>query len=86
MPVGDHTRRHLEAGHRADVKRAQQADRRVVEPELRLPQRQQHVEQIGVPVMQHMRATGDRHRAPLRRCDPAQRGRYQRHAAAIPAM
>ncbi len=77
--LGDGARRYLKPGHRADIERPQQPDLGIAEPELGLPQRQQHVQQVGVAVMQHMRAAGDRHRAPLRRGDLAQGGCDQRH-------
>jgi hypothetical protein len=52
--LGESPGRHLEAGHRADIERTQQPDFGIAEAELGLPQRQQHVEQVGKAVMQHM--------------------------------
>ncbi len=68
--LGDRPGRDLEPGHRPDIERAQQTNRGVVEAELRLPQRQQHVEQIGIAVVQDMGAAGDAPScaAPARRC------------------
>ena len=77
--LGERARRHLEPGHRAGEQRAQQPDLGIAEAELGLPQRQQHIEEVGIAVMQHMRAAGDRHCAPLRRGDLAQGRGNHRH-------
>ena len=52
---GDQPGGNLEAGHGAGEQSAQQAELRIAEPELLLPDRQHHVDQIGVAVMQRMR-------------------------------
>ena len=72
-PGGEHQRRaeplaqqaggNLEARHGAGEHAAQQADRRVAQAELRLPDRQHHVDQVGVAVVQRVRAAGDADRA-----------------------
>src|SRR5262249_36071903 len=41
------------------------ADRRIGEAELGLPDRKQHVDEVGVAVVQRMRAAGDAERAAL---------------------
>ena len=55
----------LEARHRAGEHAAQRADRRIAQAELRLPDRQHDDHEVGVAVVQRMRAAGDTHRAPL---------------------
>jgi hypothetical protein len=50
----------LHRGQRSGCKRAQQADGRIVETERGLPDREQHVDHIGEPVVQRVRAAGDR--------------------------
>src|SRR6185503_9631702 len=60
--LGEETGWHLEAGERAGEHRLHQAERGETEPELALPDRQHHVDQIGVNVLQRVRAAGDRHR------------------------
>ena len=57
--------RDLEARHRAGEHAAQRADRRIAQAELRLPDRQHHDDEIGVAVVQRMRAARGTHRAPL---------------------
>ena len=64
-PLGEQAGGHLKPGHRPGIERAQDADLGIAEAELRLPQRQQHIEQVGKAVMQRMGAAGDRHRPPL---------------------
>ena len=73
-PLAQHAGGDLEARHRAGEHAAQRADRRIAQPELRLPDRQHHDHEIGVAVVQRMRAAGDTHRAPLFAA-PAFRGR-----------
>jgi hypothetical protein len=60
---GEQCRWNLERRHGAGIERTQHADRRIGEAELRLPDRQQKVEEIGVSIVQEMRAAGDRQRA-----------------------
>jgi hypothetical protein len=55
----------LQTCQRAAVDCAQQADRRIVQAELGLPDRQGDPDKIGISVMQDMRATGDAQRAPF---------------------
>ena len=50
--------RNLQACHHAGVKCTQNADRGVAQPELSLPQRQQHIERIGKAVVQRVGAAG----------------------------
>ena len=57
--------RNLQARHGAGVAGAQQPERRIAEAELGLPDRQHHVDQIGVAVVQRMRAAGHADRAAL---------------------
>jgi len=59
--LGQHAGRQLEAGHRAGIERPQCAHFGIAETELRLPQWQEHIEQVGEAVMQRMRSAGDRH-------------------------
>ena len=58
-PLGQQPGGNLEARHGAGEEAAQQAELRIAEPELRLPDRQQHVDEIGVAVVQRVRAAGD---------------------------
>ena len=51
QPFGDQTRRHLKPGHRPGIERAQDADLGIAQAKFRLPQRQQHIEEIGKPVV-----------------------------------
>src|SRR6185369_15416815 len=53
------TRRNLEAGQRTRKDCSHQPQRRKAETEYALPDRQHHVDEIGVAVMQCMRATGN---------------------------
>ncbi len=55
-PLREITRRNLEARHRAGIEPAQHSKLRVTQAEVALPQRQHNVDQIGVAVMQGMRA------------------------------
>src|SRR6478752_9385090 len=59
------TRRNLEACERAGKDRSHQAERRKTEAEFALPDRQHHVDEIGVPVMQRMRTAGNAESTPL---------------------
>ena len=54
----------LERRHRAGVKPAQRGQHPVAQAEFGLPERQQDVDQVGVSVVQRMRGSGDRERAP----------------------
>src|SRR5947207_14654383 len=54
QPGGD-----LQPRHGAGKQAAQQPELRISEPELLLPNRQHDVDQVGVAVMQRMRAAGD---------------------------
>jgi hypothetical protein len=49
--------RQLQAGHRARIDAAQHGQRAVAEAEVRLPNWQQHVDHVGVAVVQRMRNT-----------------------------
>src|SRR5262249_13216954 len=57
--LGDQPGGNLETGHGAGEQPAQQPEFGVAKPELLLPDRQHDVDQIGVAVMQRMRAAGD---------------------------
>jgi hypothetical protein len=54
----------LEASHHARVRCPQQADHRVTDGKLRLPDRQQNINEIGEAVMHRMGAAGSHQRAP----------------------
>ena len=56
-------RQGLQRRHGAGEKPAQQRERAVAKAEFGLPDRQQHVDQVGVAVVQRMRGAGDRERA-----------------------
>jgi hypothetical protein len=60
------TRRNLEARQRAGKDCSHQPQRRKAEAEFALPDRQHHVDEIGVPVMQRMRTAGNADRTSLR--------------------
>jgi hypothetical protein len=75
-PLGDEAGRQLQPRHRADIERAQQADLGVAEPELRLPDRQQHIEQVGVAIVQRVHARRSDQRAALGQRDPGNRRRH----------
>lgn len=84
QPFGEEARRHLKARHRPGIERAQDADLRIAEAKFRLPQREQHIEEIGKTVMQRMRTARHRHCAPLRNPGKAAGdGRYQRQRAIL---
>src|SRR5262245_4763683 len=53
------TRRNLEASKRARKDRSHQPEGRKTETEFALPDRQHHVDEVGVPVMQRMRTAGN---------------------------
>src|SRR5262249_48932196 len=57
--LGDQPGGNLEAGHGAGEQPAQQPELGVAEPELLLPDRQHDVDQIGIAVVQRVRAAGD---------------------------
>src|SRR5262249_50967109 len=57
--------RDLQTCQRAAVDRAQQANRRIVQAEFGLPDRQGDPDKIGISVMQEMRTTGDAQYAPF---------------------
>ncbi len=59
QPLGEQRGGDLETGHGAGEQPAQQSELRVAEPELLLPDRQHDVDEIGVTVVQRMRAAGD---------------------------
>ena len=63
-PAGERGGRHLQPGQRADVERAQQRQGDVAEAELRLPDREEHVDQVGVAVVERMVDPDHRERAP----------------------
>ena len=54
--LGEKARWNLEACHRPGEQRAEQAELRIADPELLLPQRQQHVDQIGVSIVKRVGA------------------------------
>ena len=64
-PLGQQRGRDLEARHGAGKQAAQQAELRIAESELGLPDRQQHINEIGVAVVQCVRAAGDCRSTPL---------------------
>ena len=64
-PMLKEARRYLEQRQRAGEQAAQHADLGIGEAELRLPDRQHHIDEVGIAVMGRMRPAGDRQRAPL---------------------
>ncbi len=56
---GDAPRRQLQGRHGAGIDAAQDRQRAVVEAKIRLPDRQQGVDHVGVAVVQRMRRTGE---------------------------
>src|SRR5262245_49863833 len=62
---GQKARRDLKAGQRARKHGLHESERGEAEPEFTLPDRQQNVDEVGISVMQRMRAAGDAQRAPL---------------------
>src|SRR6185437_6022648 len=56
---GDEPRGNLQAGHGAGEQRAQQPELGKAQPELPLPDRQHHVDEVGIAVVQRMGAAGD---------------------------
>ena len=79
-PISERPGRQLESRHRAGIEGAQHPHFGIAEAKLCLPQWQEHVEQVGKPVMQRMRPTRDRHGAAFGRCrNPTRRvNRYLR--------
>ena len=59
------TRGNLQARHGADEHAAQQAERRIIEAEFHLPQRQHDIDQVGVAVVQGVGHRGNRGSPPL---------------------
>src|SRR5215475_15591313 len=59
------TRRNLQARERTGKDRSHQPKRREPEAEFALPDRQHHIDKIGVSVMQRMRTTGNAEGTPL---------------------
>jgi hypothetical protein len=55
----------LQARHGAAEERAQETDGRIAQAELGLPDRQRHPDEVGVAVVQDVRARRDAERAPL---------------------
>ena len=62
---GHKARRNLEASQRSGKNRSHQPERGKAETELALPDRQHDVNEIGVPIMQGVRAAGNAESAPL---------------------
>ena len=65
VPLGQKARGNLKAGERAGEHRLHQPERGKAEAEFVLPDRQHHVDQVGVAVVQRVRAAGDAERAPF---------------------
>ena len=64
--VGELAGRNLKSRHGAGEHRPQRADRCIGQPEFGLPYRQHDIENVGIAVMQRVRAGCDRERPPLR--------------------
>ncbi len=62
--IGEPARGHLQRGHGAGIETAQQRERDIVEPELGPPDRKEHVDGVGVAVMQGVREAGEGQGAP----------------------
>ena len=62
---GQHACRNLKDGHRSGEQAAQQANRGIAQAEFDLPDRQHHINQIGIAVVQRMRARSDAEGAAL---------------------
>src|SRR5260370_7726151 len=58
-PLSQQPRWNLEACHGAGEQGAQEPKLGITKPELLLPDRQQHIDQIGIAVVQRVRAAGD---------------------------
>ena len=63
--LGQEARGNLKARQRAGEHRLHQPERGKAEAEFVLPDRQHDVDQVGIAVVQRMRAAGDAERAPL---------------------
>ena len=82
--LGELTSGDLKPGHRPGIEGAQNADLGIAKAKLRLPQRQQHIEQIGKAVVQRVGAAGHRHRPPLPAAiDAADQCRNQRQSTLL---
>src|SRR5450756_2182660 len=64
-PLGQQARGNLKASERAGEYRLHQPERGKAEAEFVLPDRQQDVDQVGIAVVQRMRAAGHAERAPF---------------------
>jgi hypothetical protein len=80
--LGNQSGGYLKSRYRADVEGPQQSDLGIAEAELGLPQRRQHIEQIGEAVMQQVGAGTHRHGARLRRSKSIEPRRDQGHPLA----
>ncbi len=58
-------RRNLQSGKGEREHRLHQAEHGVAQPEFALPYRQHHIDEIGIAVVQRVRAAGHAHRTPL---------------------
>ncbi len=65
QPLREQRGWNLETGHGAGKAGAQQTERGIADAELSLPERQHNVDQIGVAVVQRMRAAGNADRTAL---------------------
>ena len=79
--LGQQPRRNLETGHGAGEQPAQEPELGIAEPELLLPDRQQDVDQIGIAVVQRVRAARHARNAAL---IAPRRGRHRLATKALP--
>ena len=71
---GEAANGNLQSRHRTGVEASHQAKYAVAEGELSLPDRQQHVDQVGIPVVQGVREARDDERAPRMRMSSGRAG------------